>query len=746
MRRHSRSRRWICADRGRGRGRGLQRRPAPERRGAAGKGGGAAAAAAAAERRRRWRRQRRRRRRRVAQAGSGGGAAAAAAAAGRGRRRRGGARRRRNAGAAGSGRHGWRRRHGRNRRRRRRTTGGGRRGGRGRRGSTAGTGGAARWRGRHRRRGRAAGGAGTGGRGHGGTAGSAAARAAGPAGGAGTLARAGDLRAAPSSTATSSRPACRCSTRRRAWCAPIACTRRRPAPAPRRSRGDVVLPSQPQRGGQVVLIDRGNTALTFVNPATCAVDRQFSVKGGFNMANPHDVVIVSDSKAYVTRYGKNAAPANADGGGRRRADPRSARRHGRRPHRPVRVRVGGLSGQPRPRDHRGRQGGGDAEPLERDLYTYGDGSVVVIDPATDQVVQNLALGGLKNCEGLDYLRATKTVLVACGGSFGSTEQALESGIAVIDVSTTPATLARIISARRVPDAAGHLRRGWCALPSATSADARVHRDAGQLQPQRSRPPVPVRLRHRRDDVVRHGVAVRSREAGRRQRPPAGARRQGVHAAHPRLRRERRRRADGDVGLRRRHGQRAAAARDRLVLTRWRDAAGERSAELEPPRGDRRVRRRAAGGGGGAVRARPLGAGRRARLHGQLGAAGRLSRRRCGGRPATNGSLPGPAAPDRLDLPRRRRAAGGAGRRRDRVVGVSAYVDDPATSNCRDAYPADDPAPARGSGDDHRAGARSGLRRGLHGGRFAAPARRRGPAGRALVALRFVRGRAWTRSG
>src|SRR5580765_8285852 len=74
--------------------------------------------------------------------------------------------------------------------------------------------------------------------------------------------------------------------------------------------GDVVLPSQPQRGGKIVLVDRGNTALTFVDPTTCAVDRQFSVKGGFEMANPHDVVIVADGKAYVTRYAKNAAPAD----------------------------------------------------------------------------------------------------------------------------------------------------------------------------------------------------------------------------------------------------------------------------------------------------------------------------------------------------------------------------------------------------------------------------------------------------
>ena len=38
--------------------------------------------------------------------------------------------------------------------------------------------------------------------------------------------------------------------------------------------GDVALPSQPQRGVRIVLLDRGNTALTFVNPAHCAIDRQ----------------------------------------------------------------------------------------------------------------------------------------------------------------------------------------------------------------------------------------------------------------------------------------------------------------------------------------------------------------------------------------------------------------------------------------------------------------------------------------
>jgi len=92
--------------------------------------------------------------------------------------------------------------------------------------------------------------------------------------------------------------------------------------------------------------------------------------------------------------------------------------------------------------------------------------VVIIDPETDRVVQNLPLGDLKNCEGLDVLPATKTVLVACGGSYG-VEQALESGVAVIDMSTTPATLARIISG--VAFATPPVTFAWALpLPSATS--------------------------------------------------------------------------------------------------------------------------------------------------------------------------------------------------------------------------------------------------------------------------------------
>jgi hypothetical protein len=249
--------------------------------------------------------------------------------------------------------------------------------------------------------------------------------------------------------------------------------------------GDVVLPSQPQRGGQVVLIDRGNTALTFVNPATCVVDRQHSVKAGFNFANPHDVVIVSDSKAYVTRYDRNAAPANPMAAGEDVLiiDPRDGALRGRIDLSSYAATVIGATIQARP--DRAIIAAGKVvvtlNNLSGDFSTYGPGGVVVIDPATDTVVQHLSLGGLKNCEGLDYLASTRTVLVACGGAFGSTEQALESGVVVLDASTSPLTIARTISG--VAFATRPVNFLWVlALPSASSPTRAFAATMGSFTP------------------------------------------------------------------------------------------------------------------------------------------------------------------------------------------------------------------------------------------------------------------------
>jgi len=214
--------------------------------------------------------------------------------------------------------------------------------------------------------------------------------------------------------------------------------------------GDVVLPSQPQRGGEIVLIDRGNSALTFVNPTTCVIDRQMSIKGGtFQRPNPHDVLIVSDSKAYVTRYDKNAAPATplAAGDDVLIIDPRDGDIAGRIDLSSYASQVGGTAVQARP-DRAIIAAGKVVVTLNNINGTFsaiGEGGIVIIDPVTNAVVQHLPLPGVKNCEGMDYVPATKTLLVACNGPFGSIEQTLSSGVAVVNMATTPATLTRVIT-------------------------------------------------------------------------------------------------------------------------------------------------------------------------------------------------------------------------------------------------------------------------------------------------------------
>ena len=76
------------------------------------------------------------------------------------------------------------------------------------------------------------------------------------------------------------------------------------------------MPSQPQRGSNLVLIDRGNGLITTVNPTTCQVTGQIVVPGpGGVKTNPHDLVTVADHKAYVTRYQPNAAATSSGANG-----------------------------------------------------------------------------------------------------------------------------------------------------------------------------------------------------------------------------------------------------------------------------------------------------------------------------------------------------------------------------------------------------------------------------------------------
>lgn len=208
--------------------------------------------------------------------------------------------------------------------------------------------------------------------------------------------------------------------------------------------GDAVLPSQPQRGEKIVIVDRGNLALTFVDPTACTITRQIALPG-VNV-NPHDVVILADKKAYVTRYDKNLAATDPTLAGNDIAviDPTTGAQAAQIGLDAYASVVSGATILARP--DRALIAGGQVivslNEADDSFGSYGEGKIVAIDPATDQVIASVALTGLYNCEGMDYVDSTKTLLVACGGPFGGAVS--QSGIAVVNLGASPPSFTRAI--------------------------------------------------------------------------------------------------------------------------------------------------------------------------------------------------------------------------------------------------------------------------------------------------------------
>lgn len=188
--------------------------------------------------------------------------------------------------------------------------------------------------------------------------------------------------------------------------------------------GDVVLPSAPLPDGQLVLIDRGNGTLTWVDPVTCRVERQISVATGF-FANPHDVVQVGQ-RLYVSRYERNPNPTPApgdfdEGDDVLIVDLGTAQPVGRID---LSGRAAPAAGTVLPRPDR----------LVRDgdtLYVtlgslgpnfsadeVGHGRVVAIDLPSGTVRGNLDVTALQNCGGAQLVREPKGLLLSCNGNFG----------------------------------------------------------------------------------------------------------------------------------------------------------------------------------------------------------------------------------------------------------------------------------------------------------------------------------------
>ncbi len=204
--------------------------------------------------------------------------------------------------------------------------------------------------------------------------------------------------------------------------------------------GDVALPSHVQAGGNVVLIDDGNNALTWVDPQTCKISHQISI--ATFKAFAHDVISVSATKAYVTRFGTNPAPTTDPmslGDDVLIINPSSSPEPtiiGRIDIAPFAAPVAGATIEARP--DKGILIGDKVyitlASQSSDYAATGVGRIVEVDTTTDQVSSMIDIPALAGCSRMEYVAAAQLLYVDCGGSSSAADESQTSGIARIDFS------------------------------------------------------------------------------------------------------------------------------------------------------------------------------------------------------------------------------------------------------------------------------------------------------------------------
>jgi hypothetical protein len=201
--------------------------------------------------------------------------------------------------------------------------------------------------------------------------------------------------------------------------------------------GDITLPSQPQLGGKLWIVDRTNGSLTIVDPKSCKVEGQVTATKGVDL-NPHDVLVVSEKKIYVTRFKKNLASTDPAIAGDDIAilDRDTGEITGHIDLSGYGSEVDGAPIQAMPDRMVMVNGKVYVTLYESDakFSAFANGRVVVIDPVLDLVTSRIDLPGLKGCEAIDHVAGTTIIHVGCGGSFYDVDQKTASGIAAIDVA------------------------------------------------------------------------------------------------------------------------------------------------------------------------------------------------------------------------------------------------------------------------------------------------------------------------
>ena len=215
--------------------------------------------------------------------------------------------------------------------------------------------------------------------------------------------------------------------------------------------GDVVLPSSPSPDNTLIVIDRyPNSVLTLIDPETLLVRRQISVATGFG-ANPHDVLVLNEHEAWVTRYERNARagreafdqgedilvidPATGDITGR--IDLTACADDGlqARPDRLLRI---------------GDRVWVSLNHLSKNFMVSGPARFAEVDIAARSVVRTVEVSGVSNCEGMVYDAGARRIYSTCSSlfRFGVDFAPETSGVIAIDPRASDGNSRLLLDARQ----------------------------------------------------------------------------------------------------------------------------------------------------------------------------------------------------------------------------------------------------------------------------------------------------------
>ena len=204
--------------------------------------------------------------------------------------------------------------------------------------------------------------------------------------------------------------------------------------------GDVMPPTMPSLGKDVVLIDRSYSILTWVDVRSAGVRAQLHVDGDELGRNPWDYLPVAADKALVLRY--DPWPGNAEHGDVVVVNPETA---------DVltqvekRIDVAAALGLPAGyvvHPARGVVAGDRAYLITVNAtpeYEYTESHLVVIDAQTDEILDAMVLPGLHDCTAVALSLDREDLAIACSGDLQANGELSQEHAGVVIVSR--ATLA-----------------------------------------------------------------------------------------------------------------------------------------------------------------------------------------------------------------------------------------------------------------------------------------------------------------